>query len=436
MEEKSLHLQTLERLKSALESFDTSFILSNKLFRLALVSEILDASCMFEQLYNSWSEKLPIGEGPDADVTFELWKEYSQWKSLVDNAQQAISLDDITIVFGNGLSTNDITGNRRKSYRKNLSTVLRQNNASAEKNVLEFFKILESDNASMLTYGNMIFGALQVLLAILSKINRLLNNPPEALLASYTHQQKERFSQECSDALSHINQICSSSLPSKRKCNQLREYCDQLKEKLIESGFLIALENEFTKYDIDDYRNQIGDKESSDEAIKNELALSDLIADYKEGKFHALNPYLFNKRRELSRESICSFFVYAEMTPVLRQKIVSYSSECSSKNETKTIVNEKYPFVKKQDGAEIIIEKIKNYQEGKDSPKDLCMPLRAAIDAGVIRRPSHSEYTSVIGFSRIHKSSLSEYTNPDKNPYFGEAYNTMVEDFAKSVNNK
>ena len=73
MAERSIHLETLLKLQSALEMFDMSFSTSNKLFRLALVSEMIDTAGLFEQLAEDWKDNLPYGEGPALDVDFEYW---------------------------------------------------------------------------------------------------------------------------------------------------------------------------------------------------------------------------------------------------------------------------------------------------------------------------------------------------------------------------
>ena len=103
--DKSTHLITLENLRSALSNFDMSFGVSNKLFRLAIVSEILDTACLFEQLYDAWNQRLPYGEGPDADVDFVYWKDINTWGDLLDNAQQNLCIDNYSLDLGNGQSS-------------------------------------------------------------------------------------------------------------------------------------------------------------------------------------------------------------------------------------------------------------------------------------------------------------------------------------------
>ena len=87
------------------------------------------------------------------------------------------------------------------------------------------------------------------------------------------------------------------------------------------------------------------------------------------------------------------------------------------------------PFVLVKENTGFILAKISEYQSGKSKPKDVIEPVRAAIDAGVIRRPTYDEYSDVTAFCTTSKSSFSQYTNPDNTPYYGEAYNKMVDSF-------
>lgn len=80
--------------------------------------------------------------------------------------------------------------------------------------------------------------------------------------------------------------------------------------------------------------------------------------------------------------------------------------------------------------APIIIGTIMNYMEGKTTPKDIMMPVRAAIDAGAIRKPTPAEFKKTFGPYRIKsKSSIDNYSRLDLTPYVGEIYNNMVEVF-------
>jgi len=56
------------------------------------------------------------------------------------------------------------------------------------------------------------------------------------------------------------------------------------------------------------------------------------------------------------------------------------------------------------------------------------MPIRAAQDAGVIRRPTYGEAESEFGAGHFSKGSFSHWTN-DSNKYYGSDYANMVEAF-------
>ena len=84
--------------------------------------------------------------------------------------------------------------------------------------------------------------------------------------------------------------------------------------------------------------------------------------------------------------------------------------------------------------AEAVITLLRQLMEGKTKPKDVLMPVRAAMDAGVIRRPTWEEFCQEFGSYRLKsKTSFSDYTNPDKSPYTGADFQMMKEKFRKLV---
>lgn len=80
--------------------------------------------------------------------------------------------------------------------------------------------------------------------------------------------------------------------------------------------------------------------------------------------------------------------------------------------------------------AAAVITLLRQLMEGKQKPKDVLMPVRAAMDAGAIRRPTWEEFGLEFGAGRVkNKSSFSDYTNPDKEPYTGADFLAMKEKF-------
>lgn len=93
-----------------------------------------------------------------------------------------------------------------------------------------------------------------------------------------------------------------------------------------------------------------------------------------------------------------------------------------------------YPFIIHGEYTEEIEQKLHALLKGKTSPKDRMMPIRAAIDAGVIRRPTYTELQSTFGKDFVANSSYHNYTNPDKHPYDANpSFTLLVSEFKKIV---
>ena len=97
-----------------------------------------------------------------------------------------------------------------------------------------------------------------------------------------------------------------------------------------------------------------------------------------------------------------------------------------------------YPFVVQQEKAEEIIGLLTKYMKGINSnkPKDIMMPVRAAFDAGVIRKPSYTEFKREFPtFAPKNKSSFDMYFRCDiAHPYeLIPAFATIVEAFRKCI---
>ena len=91
-------------------------------------------------------------------------------------------------------------------------------------------------------------------------------------------------------------------------------------------------------------------------------------------------------------------------------------------------------FVVKEGKTTTVTTMIRDYQSGKSKPKDLAMPVRAAMDAGVIRRPTFNEYKAIDGLAYMTKTTFTDYMNPNNKPYEKDmAYREMVNGFSRIV---
>lgn len=97
-------------------------------------------------------------------------------------------------------------------------------------------------------------------------------------------------------------------------------------------------------------------------------------------------------------------------------------------------INLNFPFIIKNDLAEKIVDKLQSLIKGKKSPKDKMMPIRAAQDAGAIRRPHYSEIKKAFGDDFISNSSYHNYTDPEKMPFTkNNSFILMVNEFKKLI---
>ena len=318
---KSEYLETLEKLQNALTQFDMSFGVSNRIFRLALVSEILDTVCLFEQLYDSWSEYLPYGEGPDADVDFVYWKNLSSWSTLLDSAKQNACIDDFPLDMGNGVTSDKIHGNRRKTYLKSVNNVLRHSKYAGKEPTSAFVKTVNSDKTHMITFGNMVFDALSSLILVFSKIESLLSNPPQELFLNFYEMQYNRFCDKWFSYRTRIVEILHEDLSDKRKCNKFYALKDEVWKNLYESCFLDELKDGINRYDIEDYRKEHPDTSKTEDEIREVLALAELVDSENRPYKEKVGKYIFEHRKSLSYDDISTFFVYLDAIPDILSNI-------------------------------------------------------------------------------------------------------------------
>lgn len=415
---KSNYLETLEKLQNVLTMFDMSFSVSNKVFRLALVAEILDTACLFEQLYNSWSEHLPFGEGPDADVDFAYWKELSSWGALLDSAKQNACIDDYPVDMGNGITSDVIPMNRRKNYLKSIGSIFRHSQFSGKEAASNFIKVINSDKTHMMAFGNMVFEALTPLLLILSEIETLLANPDKSLYADYFERQKSRFDEICEENKRCILGIVNENLSNRRKCNKLNALKDVLWKNLYESKFLDALKDGINTYDISDYHNDHPDIGKTDEEIRELLAFEELVNKNMAPDKEKTGQYIYRLRKDLSFEDISAFYAYLYAIPIIKCEIERLNREEALKNE---VCDDGMPKDKGQGEAsdsscfkfpnELVKQKvaavIKEFHHGK--AVNLAVMEAALFDHNLLyKRDSHTAFIKTMIHWHIIKNMTDE----------------------------
>ena len=185
-----------------------------------------------------------------------------------------------------------------------------------------------------MTFGNMVFNAIHSLHTVLGKIEDLLKNPPQELFQNYYEQQRERFADEIDNAKQKIKDIMHESIVEKRKINRLKEMRDSIVDALRESGFLTDLKTAYTHYDIEDYRNDNNCPELSDEIVLERLVLEDLLTDDMQLDRKKIAKHFYEHRKTLSRETIATFYIYAEVSPEI-ERLLDVLKDYDTKHEAK-----------------------------------------------------------------------------------------------------
>lgn len=117
------------------------------------------------------------------------------------------------------------------------------------------------------------------------------------------------------------------------------------------------------------------------------------------------------------------------------QSIIESINEAKAKIKQAVVVSEDFKkLVTKPECADKIVVRLHELSDGKQKPRDVLMPMRAAMEAGALRRPTWAEYMSEFGSKRTSKTSLSDYTDPTKNKFEDEPqFWVMVEEFRRLI---
>lgn len=171
-------------------------------------------------------------------------------------------------------------------------------------------------------------------------------------------------------------------------------------------------------------------------------ALRDLLQ-YKDNCFQPkkgmIGKYIFKNRKLVRDEQRHAFFRFLRMMKWLEELRKGNTAEkmppkktvkASSHAHTESLFSK---IVKSTDKQEIIITRLHELVDRQTSPKDIVMPIRAAMEAGVIRRPKWGEFCAEFGDDKLKaKSSLSKYTESSY-LYEDEIFKGMIDDFSALI---
>ncbi len=155
---------------------------------------------------------------------------------------------------------------------------------------------------------------------------------------------------------------------------------------------------------------------------------------------HLFHFYQFNRERFVKQlyYAALPLPVYTRLLTLLavRENMLEKSRGMKKREVVRpqVVENDFSLLVTNPERAAEVVDRIHQLMEGKVKPKDVAMPLRAAMEAGALSRPTWEAFYQEFGNGRIKsKSSYSSYTNLDSEPYHGEDFNQMVNDFKNLI---
>lgn len=331
MQGLSKHKEALEKLQQMLRNFDMSFGMSNKMFRMAIVLEILNVQSLFDQLLSKWKMKLPCGDGPDADIDFEEWSNYANWSDLVVAARQNVCIENLSIECGNGEYIDDFTKTFKKNFRKNLTSVFKSTFGKKRDELLEPLQTIIEDKDGALNYGEMVYHAINLLLSTLREIDRLLKNPTDEQLLQYYLALDASFVPDYRNIENRIAETHKQDKPNRKKENELRALRDELFDNLVESGVLKEKIEHCNQYEVQDFMDDNEDEftEEAAQLIVSIDEFGDITNDAVKIKFAR---YLFGRRKMFSKEQLMPLFVYLHEASVVTKNLGYVATEKKKKS--------------------------------------------------------------------------------------------------------
>lgn len=331
MQELSTHKVALEKLQQMLRNYDMSFGISNKMFRMTIVLEILNVQSLFDQLLHKWETRLPVGEGPDADIDFAEWGNYDKWHDLIDAARQNVCIENLSINCGNGMYIDDFAKSFKKGFKKNMTSVFKSTFGTKRDELLEPFQTIIDDKDGVLTYGEMVFHAINLLLSTLREIDRLLQHPTDEQLLQYYLALDALFVPDYRNIENRIAETHKQDKPNRKKENELRALRDELFDNLIESGVLAEKMGHCNQYEVQDFLDD-NDDEFSENAARLIVSIDEFGDITKDAVKIKFAQYLFERRKMFRKEQLMPLFVYLHEASVVTKNLGYVATEKKKKS--------------------------------------------------------------------------------------------------------
>lgn len=287
---------------------------------MAIVLEILNVQSLFEQLLQKWQYQLPLGEGPDADIDFAEWSTYNKWSDLINAARQNVLIENLSIDCGNGVFIDDFVKSFKKGFKKNMSSVFKSTFGKKRDELLVPFQTIIDDKDGVLTYGEMVFHAINLLLSTLREIDHLLKNPNNEQMLQYYSKIDVSFLSNYRDVENRIAEIHKQDKPNRKKENELRALRDELFNNLIESGVLRDKMEHCNQYEVYDFMND-NNGEFTEIGARLIVSIEEFGAISDDSAKIKIARYLFDRRKNHPMSQLSPLFVYLHEVDTVTKNI-------------------------------------------------------------------------------------------------------------------
>ncbi len=161
--------------------------------------------------------------------------------------------------------------------------------------------------------------------------------------------------------------------------------------------------------DVMDYMTKAIIEKNTPEALQWGIDVFSEVNDMLDHRYQSYVDHLRTKQKEMNRQ------IYSPRPAALSDGTQEAGTTLSAFAQTVIVPGK----------AEEVIRKLHELMDGREKPKDALMPIRAAMDAAAIRRPTWPEFCQEFGEARISsKGLLSKYTN-ENYVYMGDDYERL-----------
>lgn len=141
---------------------------------------------------------------------------------------------------------------------------------------------------------------------------------------------------------------------------------------------------------------------------------------------------IWGRQGSISAEEVDRFFVMLDeiaiLTDILNGQGATYDIEFKPQKSVARKLMARYSIC--LEAVDDILKTINKYMKGKNQPKSLVMPVRAAVEGGAISRPVHPDFIEMFPLAKdVAKSSYNDYMNPLNTPYDDAVFEQMKKEF-------